>query len=61
MSAQGKNISPATAAALNPATPPLSTHHMNLDSTVDVKKFGGLAEITFLQLVSHICALFFFT
>lgn len=29
---------PATAAALNPATPPLRHYHMNLDSAVDVKK-----------------------
>lgn len=56
------NVSPlATAAALNPATPPLSTITWiwTQQQWMWKKKFGGLAGITFLQLVSHSFEYFF--
>lgn len=47
---------PCNCGSFKPCNPAPPHYHMNLDSTVDVKKkFGGLAEITFLQLVSFLC------
>lgn len=45
---------PATAAALNPATPPLRTITWIWTEQWTWKKFGSLAEIAFLQVLSRV-------